>query len=400
MRGRRTTKTAVALAVVCLAARSAAASQGWAPDHVVFPTGEWPADVHNVQAAMNQGGSVLLKSTDAAGRPTAFDFGPSDSSGGFVTVTEDVALWGETVRGHGTTIQGGFLPVRSLAPVKSAIRGIRFSRSGFVAINVGVTAGIEITGNTITDMVAESEIGEAIAIFISNLSNPDRIGGQVLIAGNVIAVDERRQATFADGIVILGASGTVKITGNRITDAPNAGISLLRTRRVSIVDNLVVPGQGDPSVVFGNGISLTSPLDGHEVLIADNVVLCDNPNADGILVGGLSAPVSGAVVRKNHVTMHGSEFGAISLYGAVSDALVKGNKISGGGAFALQLSQGFDPEDTISSTRLQGNNLSHFHSTRADVFFDVNTVDNVLAGHCDSVLDLGTNNRYTCSGKN
>jgi hypothetical protein len=38
-----------------------------APDRVVFPTGEWPTDVQNVQAAVDLGGTILLKATDVAG---------------------------------------------------------------------------------------------------------------------------------------------------------------------------------------------------------------------------------------------------------------------------------------------------------------------------------------------
>ena len=44
---------------------------------VVYPTGSYPLDVQNVQAALDGGGTVLLKATNAAGVPTAFDFGPS-----------------------------------------------------------------------------------------------------------------------------------------------------------------------------------------------------------------------------------------------------------------------------------------------------------------------------------
>ena len=37
---------------------------------VVYPTGSYPLDVQNVQAALDGGGTVLLKATDAGGAPT------------------------------------------------------------------------------------------------------------------------------------------------------------------------------------------------------------------------------------------------------------------------------------------------------------------------------------------
>jgi hypothetical protein len=101
------------------------------------------------------------------------------------------------------------------------------------------------------------------------------------------------------------------------------------------------------------------------------------------------------VIEKNNVTMHNSLSGGVSLYGLVTGALVRENKIEGDGAFAL-LVFGFDSETLASSNRLQGNNISHFTPSVADVFFNTNTQDNILLGDCSSVIDLGVNNFVTC----
>ena len=45
------------------------------PTTTVYPTGSFPLDVQNVQAAINAGGTVLLKATNAADQPIAFNFG-------------------------------------------------------------------------------------------------------------------------------------------------------------------------------------------------------------------------------------------------------------------------------------------------------------------------------------
>ena len=44
----------------------------------VYPTGSFPLDMQNVQVAIDRGGTVILKATNAAGQPTPFDFGPPD----------------------------------------------------------------------------------------------------------------------------------------------------------------------------------------------------------------------------------------------------------------------------------------------------------------------------------
>jgi hypothetical protein len=42
---------------------------------VVYPTGLYPYDVTIVQAALDRGGTVLLKAVNVAGIPTPFNFG-------------------------------------------------------------------------------------------------------------------------------------------------------------------------------------------------------------------------------------------------------------------------------------------------------------------------------------
>src|SRR6266576_5757478 len=70
----------IAGAIALIAATSAtggrAAAPGSAADRVVYPTGVYPTDVQNVQAAVDQGGTVVLKARSTAGVPTHFNFGP------------------------------------------------------------------------------------------------------------------------------------------------------------------------------------------------------------------------------------------------------------------------------------------------------------------------------------
>ena len=96
---------------------------------VVYPTGVFPDDVQNVQAAVDKGGTVLLKAVNKKGVPTAFNFSTEVQSAyqsGFVNLTANVALIGETLGHARTTISGGFGPIEGLLPVKSSIQGIDF----------------------------------------------------------------------------------------------------------------------------------------------------------------------------------------------------------------------------------------------------------------------------------
>jgi hypothetical protein len=56
-----------------LGTRTAAAVAS--PAQIVYPTGDPSIDIANVQAAIDEGGTVLLKSTNQVGVPTSFDFG-------------------------------------------------------------------------------------------------------------------------------------------------------------------------------------------------------------------------------------------------------------------------------------------------------------------------------------
>src|ERR1044072_6066746 len=95
---------------------------------VVDPTGNASLDVANVQTAVDGGGTVLLKSVNAGGVPTAFNFGPADFTGSWVAVLSDIDLEGETsASGAMTTVQGGWGPIEIFDGANVKIAGIRFA---------------------------------------------------------------------------------------------------------------------------------------------------------------------------------------------------------------------------------------------------------------------------------
>jgi hypothetical protein len=131
-------------------------------------------------------------------------------------------------------------------------------------------------------------------------------------------------------------------------------------------------------------------------------VICENPFADGIaLTGHLGIPgkvPASSVVEANDVTMHGSQFGALTIYGQVDPSLFATNRVQGEGAFAILFTSFLGDEHT-SGVIFQANNLAGFQSTVSDVFFDVIAHDTVLVGFSGNVVDLGIDNHITGTGR-
>src|SRR5262249_39907811 len=112
---------AVLLAMTLMAANANATQPT-----VVYPTGIFPTDVQNVQTAIDQGGTVLLKATDSVGHPLAFNFGAAAPFlGSGINLVNDVSVTGELVRGVCTTITGGDRPVIIFGG-KNSVNGLKF----------------------------------------------------------------------------------------------------------------------------------------------------------------------------------------------------------------------------------------------------------------------------------
>jgi len=201
-------------------------------------------------------------------------------------------------------------------------------------------------------------------------------------------------------MALFFADAITRITGNVILDTRDTAILVqVASQPVWIEDNLIVPGDEPYDPAFfspGNGILAgqgSAPL-----YIRRNTILCGNPWADGIALNGHRAfpnrAPGSSVVEHNDVTMHRSMFGGLTIYGQVDPSLVANNRLHGDGAFALLVTTFLGSEDGRGHV-FQGNNLTGFASSVADVFFDANTRENVLVGNPGTVLDLGINNQIT-----
>jgi len=366
-----------------------------APAEVVYPTGNFPADVENVQAAVDRGGIVLLKATNVDGQPTSFNFGPPIGGvGGRVVLETDVWVQGETTDASTTTIGGGVIPfVGRDGHIR--IESLNFEGPLLSAIIVIRSTGAEIVGNRITSVVPVLlDFGLTEGRAIKFLANAFPITGTVVVADNVIL---DMHADLSDAIVFDEVEADTRIEGNCIADVQSNGIFLINSRGpVRIADNFIAPGPGDGGpFTLGNGIAIlnTSAVDTSRSSfdVTDNRLICENPNADGIYVLGFGATIDAPVITKNDVTMRGSSYGAITYYGSVSHGRVSNNRIDGDAAFAFDI-VAITPDDVAESNTFKGNNISHFEAGIADVLLDVHTRNTVVHGRVRSVIDLGVDN--------
>jgi hypothetical protein len=394
---------------------------------IVYPTGVFPTDGINVQAAADQGGTVLLKATNRQGKPTAFNFGTPDPNHGgtscsvpgvTVTLSIDVAILGEQVGQKMTTINGGCTPILGLVPVKSKIEGIDFETPVGGAIVLIASTGTEIVGNRINGVIgALAEVasgfeftdGDGIDLF-GDGAPQNSVSGHAIIANNVI---ENLGAEFANAVQLDEVAAEVDISGNTIRfpesngDVQVTGITAFRSHnRVSIVGNEISMGPGNPDA-FPVPILVGGHSDARYIVALNNVV-DTHPNGDGIAVtgGDFSEPTQNAQILANRVTLASSGggqngnifFGAagVDVYGAVNNSLIAANVIRGTSAFGLAVDEGFLPTSTSDSDQLLINDISGHTSFITDVYFGTNTSNLQFAGKCKSDIDLGLDNKIDC----
>ena len=189
-------------------------------DRVVFPTGQFPTDVANVQTAVDLGGTVLLKATNTSGQPTAFNFGtpePIRDPGRFVFLETAVNILGEQAGAEMTTIRGGWFPFQGIAPVRTRIQGIHFDGPLGTAILLIRSTGSDIVGNRVSNVVGRLQsfgLTEGRGIkFLGGLDPDGAITGRIRVVGNVI---EDLHADLSEAILLDAVAADVEITGNHI----------------------------------------------------------------------------------------------------------------------------------------------------------------------------------------
>jgi hypothetical protein len=374
---------------------------------VVVASGDPTVDVPAVQAAVDQGGRVILNghfSFDApptvTEQPQGADMGPA----GNVLISKTVAISGtRDGQGEMTSIEGGNNPFYVEAPGSHVtIRGLHFIHSKRTAIHVFAVGGLVIASNRF-------EGAGAAAISVTTSPNPplagdghpENVSGTLSIANNDIDMQGTADAIVL-GIVVWAVGKSpdrevdLHISGNHIRNCTERPLNIYSVGgRAYIERNIITTGSiGFDVPPSGDVIHIVGP---GAYLIAHNSIDCawtSGAHAGIRLQTRAGEPVSRAVVVDNDVNMatpDGTMFditsAAIEVRGSGEANMVLNNRIRGRANFALSVAaQNGTPQNTV----FVMNDLQAFTSAQADLFVDAGGTGTIAVGVQGSVEDHGS----------
>ncbi len=406
---------AVAGAVVIFAASVAAQAV------TVVGTGDPNVDVPAVQAAVDQGGRVVLMghfSFDAP--PTAAEPSSLVLSGtaGMVLVSKAVAISGALDdQGEMTTIEGGTNPFYVAAPgAHVAIQGLHFIHSKAVAIRVVAASGLVIASNRIEGVAPDTKFVSAILVSTSpgdvppnaGDGQPENVSGTLWIANNDIDLQGTAAGTYL-GILVFAVGKSpdqeadLYVTGNNIRNSTERPVNIYAVGGRAYIERNVITTTGGAGVNVmpsGDVIHIVGP---GSYLIAHNSIDCQwtsGMQAGIRLQTRPGQPVSHAVVVDNDINMsapEGTMFGvtsaAIEIRGASEGNMVLNNRIRGRANFALSVAASTpgsaDATGVPQNTTFIRNDLQGFTSAEADLFVDAGGSKTIAVGGQGTVEDHG-----------
>jgi hypothetical protein len=303
-----------------------------ADDAVVTGTGDPTADVPNVQAALDKGGTVLLRGH--------FDFGED----GRVKITKNVRILGR-LDGSGepqTTITGGDwtfyspLPVDTAPPGKDGplivVRDLRFDGATGTPLHFAYAGGLEVGGCVVTNVIPQ----DAAISWSQGDSLPFQAG---IVIGN--------RLVHPKGGLKGAVTGTVLIEGNRfemINDHPEetAGYGVLADWttgvEMTIRDNEINRTSRNGIEVLDNELDAKGKgsirIQGNRIATDDEGIAYPNKfGPNGIVAGWYFDTTGGAdfsrnnqaVITGNRIEARGEE--SIGLLGYANDLVATCNDI-------------------------------------------------------------------------
>ncbi len=386
----------------------------------VVGTGDPSVDVPAVQAAVDQGGRVVLKGHFSfAAPPTVTEQSSGLFSGaamGMVLVSKEVAISGTLDdQGEMTSIEGGTNPFYVEAPgAHIAIRRLHFMHSRVTAIRVVAASGLVIASNRIEGIVRDTNLAHAMTIATSSVlsgsgdGQAENVSGTLWIANNDIDLQATATGNYLGIFVVAVGKSPDKeadlyITGNKITNSNERPINIYSVGgRAYIERNVIITtgGLGINVMPSGDVIHIVGP---GSYLIAHNTIEC--AWASGLQAGirlqtRPDQPVSRAIVVDNDVNMlapEGTVFGvtsaAIEIRGTSDGNMVLNNRIRGRANFALSVAASTpgsaDATGVPQNTTFIMNDLTDFKAARADVFVDADGTNTVVVGRQSTVEDHG-----------
>jgi len=360
---------------------------------LVVGTGNPDVDISAVQAAVDKGGSVVLKGHFSFGNPPGRR-GELPDLMATVLISNEVTIsgtWDE--QGQITTIDGGEIPFAVEARGATVkIERLRFIRPKLFAIFVAAAGGLAIESCIVEDVQPRllpgnsSGLTSAVGIYVSTvmglptLERPGDLGnvsGKLSILNNQVSIGGAPDHGIGIMIVNLGNRETpvdADISGNTVRNATLRGINALqivgqaRIERNIVETSVLYAGRAGGSLIAGIHCGGSGSY-----LIAHNRTDVADPNMAGIRIKGypaLGAAIEHATITDNDVTMsapEGAVFGmgsaGIEIIGLVRGAVVQRNRILGRARVGLSVA----PDKTGSPTdnTFDGNDFQNFVSPAA-----------------------------------
>ena len=378
-------------------------------------TGDPKVDVPAVQAAVDQGGRVILKGHFSFDAPPTVPEPPSllysGAALGMVLVSKAVAISGAVDdQGEMTSIEGGTNPFYVEAPgAHVMIEGLHFIHAKAAVIRVVAASGLAIASNRIEGVVRDTTFAGAIAVSTSPGDNPpnagdgqpENVSGTLWIANNDIDLQGAVGGSYL-GIIVLAVGRSpdkeadLYVSGNNIKNSNERPIDIYSVGGRAYIERNVITTTG------GVGVNVMPSGDVMHIVGPGSYVIAHN-SIDCQWTSGMQAgirlqtrpgqPVSNAIVVDNDVNMsapEGTVFGAtsaaIEVRGAGEGNVVLNNRIRGRANFALSVA---NQNGTPQGTEFIMNDLQEFTSAQADLFVDAGGSNTVAVGGQGTVEDHG-----------
>lgn len=381
---------------------------------IVVGTGDPSIDVPAVQAAVDQGGAVLLKghfsfdqvptkpiARSLSSAPLGLAYAPAAE----VLLSKTVTLSGTDDTDDMTTIDAGTIPFYVDAPgERVAIRRLRFVRPTSSAIIVYAVRDLEIASSAIAGVVTYKNLSDGIGINTSGPpptltapGHPENVSGALNIVHNDIDMVGGTTADNTLGVVVFavgtaGAAVDAHVIGNRISNVTEPAINFRQIGgRANVSHNVIATGTVAPNVTRDQAIRVANA---GFYRIAGNVIDCEWANGDAEAIGVFSNvaswPIEHAVVENNEVNMSapaGTVFTAFSagigVFGFADSNVVRHNTIRGRARAALSIpvfplppQSPAAPADNV----FRDNRLVDFTPAVADIFVGAHALRTLIAG--------------------
>src|SRR5262245_5050719 len=381
---------------------------GAAAQTVVVWTGDPDIDIPEVQAAVDQGGDVVVKGHFSFDKSPTIPTAPAGNPPAMVLVSKAVAISGAREDhdddGELTSIYAGTIPFYVEAPgAHVSIQGLGFIRPKKHAVLVYAVSGLVIASCKIEGTVPVDNGSAGISISTSfnppTLMNPGKPENVPAPSSSSITSSmllEERRSIIRWGVLMFsvgvpGAQVEVYIFGTTIRNTTDRSINLYQIDgRAHIERNVITTSVilGDANVVFGRGTDVIHVTGTGSYLVAGNSVHSRWAAATGIRVQGQAAewPIIGAVVVDNDVNMdapEGTVFDAnsagIDVRGNAQDNVILNNRIRGRARAALVVAIN-QPTMVATNNHFILNRLAHFEASFADVFVGLGVMNTLIVG--------------------